>query len=244
MCAWKRPRERAAHAAPVATCGLWGSPSLSEKAWCLRWSATHAVTGPSIAIEPMIARPPWTQGLALNARCVRWRWKPTVTPRPVIRYMIRKTATSLQWRRSFQTCQPTIPSAMNGRTVMVPVAMRSRVSFATGWTSSMPGGAAGAIGVAWAWLIEARSSRLGGLPCPVDRDRVGADPEANERGGRASMCRGLAAAHLPRVVHRGRRAVAQRDRRGPAARTARVERLDPVEGGEAELVVHVQGGRA
>ena len=121
---------------------------------------------------------------------------------------------------------------------MVPVAMRSRVSLATGWTSSMPGGAAGAIGVAWAWLIEARSSRLGGLPCPVDRDRVGADPEANEHGGWASRCGPAARAR----GHRGRRAVAQRDRRGPAAPRCASSGSIRASDCEAELVVHVQGG--
>ncbi len=46
--------------------------------------------------------------------------------------MIANTATSLQWSRSFQSCQQTIPSAMNGRAVIVPVAIRSAVSFLTG----------------------------------------------------------------------------------------------------------------
>ena len=64
------------------------------------------------------------------------------------------------------------------------------------------------------------SSRLDPLvsaafPAPVDCDRVGAAPEANEHGGRAS--RPLAAAHLACVGHRGGRALAQRDRRGPEA---------------------------
>ena len=53
--------------------------------------------------------------------------------------MITKTATSLQCSRSFQSCQQTIPSAMNGSAVMVPVAIRSAVSFLTGWMSSAVG---------------------------------------------------------------------------------------------------------
>ena len=207
-CAWKRPLSAPRTPPPWPTCGLWGSPSLSEKAWCLRWSATQAVTGPSIAIEPMIASPPWTQGLALNARCVRWRWKPTVTPRPVIRYMIRKTATSLQWRRSFQTCQPTIPSAMNGRTVMVPVAIRSRVSFATGWTSSMPGVGGrrdwGGLGLAHRGSIL--SSRRPSLPRSIATASAPTRRLTNAAGGRLP----LAAAHLACVGHRGGRALAQR----------------------------------
>ena len=43
--------------------------------------------------------------------------------------MITNTATSLQRSRSDQTCQQTIPSAMNGSTVIVPVAIRSAVSW-------------------------------------------------------------------------------------------------------------------
>ena len=60
--------------------GECGSPSRSENAWCLRWSATHAVTGPSIAAEPSAANTPRSHGVVLNDRCVNRRWKPTVTP--------------------------------------------------------------------------------------------------------------------------------------------------------------------
>jgi hypothetical protein len=41
------------------------------------------MTGPSIAIEPRTASTPRTAGLALKLRCVKSRWKPTVTPKPV-----------------------------------------------------------------------------------------------------------------------------------------------------------------
>jgi hypothetical protein len=33
---------------------------------------------PSIAAEPKMARVPRTQRRHLKARCVKWRWKPTV----------------------------------------------------------------------------------------------------------------------------------------------------------------------
>ena len=68
---------------PWSTCGEWGSPSTSVKAWCLRWSATQAITGPSIASDPSAASVARTHFFALNARWVRWRWKPSVTPSPV-----------------------------------------------------------------------------------------------------------------------------------------------------------------
>ena len=55
--------------------------------------------------------------------------------------MIAKTTMSCQCRRSFQSCQPTMPRAMKGRMVIVPVAMRSAVSWATGSTSSAVGSA-------------------------------------------------------------------------------------------------------
>src|SRR3712207_7425497 len=32
---------------PWSTCGLCGSPKRSENVWCLRWSATHEITGRS-----------------------------------------------------------------------------------------------------------------------------------------------------------------------------------------------------
>ncbi len=68
---------------PWPTWGLCGSPSSSEKAWCLRWSATQEITGPSIAAEPRAAKTPRSAGLVLKLRWVKRRWKPTVIPRPV-----------------------------------------------------------------------------------------------------------------------------------------------------------------
>ena len=46
--------------------GECGSPSWSEKAWCLRWSATHEMTGPSIATEPRRRTSPRTHGFVLK----------------------------------------------------------------------------------------------------------------------------------------------------------------------------------
>ena len=92
-----------------------------------------------MAIEPAAASAARTGFFALKLRWVRWRWKPTVTPIAQTTYMIPNTATSLQCRRSFHSCQQTIPSAMKGSAVIVPVAMRSAVSFLTGWMSSTVG---------------------------------------------------------------------------------------------------------
>ena len=66
MWAWKRPRMAPAQPWPWSTWGLCGSPSSSEKAWCLRWSATQEITGPSIAAEPRIASSPCSQRLRLE----------------------------------------------------------------------------------------------------------------------------------------------------------------------------------
>ena len=63
--------------------GECGSPSRSEKAWCRRWSATQWMTGPWMASEPATASAICSGRLALNEPCVKWRWKPTVTPSPV-----------------------------------------------------------------------------------------------------------------------------------------------------------------
>ena len=106
----------------------------------MRWSATQEITGPSIAAEPSIASAARTGRLVAKARCVRRRWKPTVTPKPVAAYMIANTITSLQPSSSAHTCQPATPRAMNGRIVTRPVMIRSRVSFWTGCTSAAVGG--------------------------------------------------------------------------------------------------------
>src|SRR3954454_1161570 len=130
------PRSAPRQLPPWSTCGLCGSPGWSEKAWCLRWSATHEMTGPSIAIDPSAASVARTALPVLNDRWVKSRWNPTVIPSPVEMYMIANTIRSLQPRSSDQTCQATRPSARIGRTVTVPVRKRSSVSLATGWTSS------------------------------------------------------------------------------------------------------------
>ena len=79
--------------------------------------------------------------------------------------MITNTKTSLQWSRSFQSCQPTTPRAMNGSTVIVPVAIRSAVSCLTGSTSSAVGTRGSAdvvvkerlLGLNWTAAFRARS---------------------------------------------------------------------------------------
>ena len=56
-------------------------------AWCLRWSATQSTIGPCSAICPSTASESSTGRAAANERCVNRRWKPTVTPNPVSRYI-------------------------------------------------------------------------------------------------------------------------------------------------------------
>jgi len=63
--------------------GECGSPSLSEKAWWRRWSATHPITPPWNAVLPMTASAMRSGRFALNDPCVKYRWNPTVTPSPV-----------------------------------------------------------------------------------------------------------------------------------------------------------------
>ena len=135
MWAWKRPRMAPLQPWPWSTWGLCGSPSWSEKVWCLRWSATQEMTGPSIAAEPRIASRPCSQVWVLKLRWVKWRWKPTVIPSPVMKYIPRKRKTSLQCSALPQTCQPAKPIATNGTRVTRPVMIRSRVSFSTGCMS-------------------------------------------------------------------------------------------------------------
>src|SRR4051794_34756853 len=106
------------------------------------------MTGPSMAAEPRTASVARTERLAAKARWVRWRWKPTVTPRPVSTYMIKKTAMSCQPRNEAQSCHATKPRHRNGAPVTIPVMIRSRVSCAIGWMSSAPAGVATACGSA------------------------------------------------------------------------------------------------
>ena len=66
-------------------------------------------------------------------------------PSPVSTYMIRKTKMSFQPSQAPQTCQATKTRQMTGRTVIVPVMIRSRVSFSQGSTSSATGGGGSAM---------------------------------------------------------------------------------------------------
>ena len=78
--AWKKPLTSANGPSPWPWWGLCGSPSLSEHAWCLRWSATQEMIGPSIAIDPRTAQTARVFGPVLKARWVNRRCSPTVTP--------------------------------------------------------------------------------------------------------------------------------------------------------------------
>src|SRR5215217_7562112 len=124
---------------PCPTCGLCGSPSWSENAWCLRWSATQEMTGPSMAAEPSTANVVRTHVLVLKLRWVSSRCRPTVTPRPVSMYMIPSTTRSLGWSHPCQVCQQTTARPTNGTPVTKPVMMRSRVSCSVIWMSSAVG---------------------------------------------------------------------------------------------------------
>ena len=95
MCAYQRPVIAPLKPLPWP-CGECGSPSWSVCAWCLRWSATHDMTGPWTDIEPNAANVYSTDLCVWNERCVSRRWKPSVTPKPVIAYMMARAASALQ----------------------------------------------------------------------------------------------------------------------------------------------------
>ena len=78
--AWTKPFTDRPGPSPWPTCGECGSPSLSESAWCLRWSVTHCVTGPCIVMQPRIANVDFSTGPVSKPLCVKKRWKPIVVP--------------------------------------------------------------------------------------------------------------------------------------------------------------------
>ena len=116
MCAYQKPLARALRSVPYRH-GECGSPSRSENLWCLRWSATHRMTGPWIAIEPAIARATLTARLGLNDLCVKRRWKPTVMPWPVSQYMTTMRRTSVQPSQPPQATGTAAAIARNGTTM-------------------------------------------------------------------------------------------------------------------------------
>ena len=79
MCACQNPRTSAAGDVPKSH-GECGSPSASAWAWCRRWSATQCRIGPCTARLPATASAIRSPRRARNARWVKCRWKPTVTP--------------------------------------------------------------------------------------------------------------------------------------------------------------------
>ena len=81
MCAYTRPLDSAFQSSPYRH-GECGSPSLSLYLWCLRWSDTQVMTGPSMARLPAIASATRRPVFALNEPWVKYRWKPTVMPSP------------------------------------------------------------------------------------------------------------------------------------------------------------------
>src|SRR3954465_819312 len=96
-CAWKSPRRTPMMPSPTR-CGERGAPSSSECAWglrgaagWLRWWATEGATGPWTAIWPSPANVYSSQRFVANDRWVNSRWKPTVMPKPVSRYMTTMT---------------------------------------------------------------------------------------------------------------------------------------------------------
>jgi hypothetical protein len=71
--AWYMPLSSDRRSVPYRH-GECGSPARSEKAWWRRWSATHWMTGPWIAIDPAAASASRSGRFALNEPCVKCRW--------------------------------------------------------------------------------------------------------------------------------------------------------------------------
>ncbi len=67
--------------------GEWGSPGRSVKAWCRRCWETQLVTEPSMPMVPAMARVTFSQRAGTKDRWLNSRWKPTLSPIPVTRYM-------------------------------------------------------------------------------------------------------------------------------------------------------------
>ena len=98
------------------TWGLCGSPSSSVWAWCLRWSATQAIAGPCTAIEPSMANV-YSIGFEVwKERWVRRRWKPTVIPTAVSKYMTAAMIRSAGVTRLFQSSTIAVIVATKGIT--------------------------------------------------------------------------------------------------------------------------------
>ena len=131
MCAYQRPLTAPLKPLPCP-CGECGSPSWSVNAWCLRWSATHEMTGPCTATEPRIAQAYCTGLYVANDRCVSMRWKPTVTPSPVATYMTSISARSLQSTSVFQSSTIATRTASSGTSTPARLEIRCAVVMACG----------------------------------------------------------------------------------------------------------------
>jgi hypothetical protein len=82
----------------------------------LRWSATQAITEPWTAIVPRTAK---RYSVALCVRKERWvsiRWKPTVIPAAVTRYMTARIARSVALTTWFQKRTIAVRVAAKGTT--------------------------------------------------------------------------------------------------------------------------------
>src|SRR3954449_2527791 len=110
---------------PWPTCGLCGSPSSSVCAWCLRWSATQSRTEPWTLSWPRPANVRSSQGSTRNDRWVSSRWKPTVTPTAVVRYITPKIARSTASTHEFHSRTTATRTPANGTTTPARLAARS-----------------------------------------------------------------------------------------------------------------------
>src|SRR4051794_291682 len=130
MWAYRKPLVSARVVVPYRH-GECGSPSRSLNLWCLRWSATQRITGPSIAIDPATASAIFTARFGLNDLCVNSRWYPTVMPWPVTAYATRAMSTSLQPRKPPQARGTAATTARNGsamKSARVTCSLRDWVS--------------------------------------------------------------------------------------------------------------------
>ncbi|MCY1187942.1 hypothetical protein D9M73_289830 [compost metagenome] len=64
--------------------GLWGSPTVSHLAWCLRWMAVHSRVFMAVVIHSQKRKKCWAIGCRSSDRCAMQRCRKMVTPAIVI----------------------------------------------------------------------------------------------------------------------------------------------------------------
>ena len=115
MCAWKKPVPWGVR---IAVAGPTGRDAR-------RWIAAHRTGSPVPAMQPSASRMNRTTGFASNARWANMRWKPTVRPKLVGKYMPAKMARSAHVVSRFQVMMAAMTTATTGMVTPSSVTTRS-----------------------------------------------------------------------------------------------------------------------